>query len=375
MCTKMLFPSCAAAVLFLCECTRAADRQFAAGNADYSKSNTVWIAFGEDETPWGLNHLSRQNDGRSVIEGVNGVPARKGTLRPERSAIYYYFALDPAFKSQDLRQVKIEVEYFDPSPGTMGLHYDSANGDSTGAKYTDANRTITLAGSRRWQKVVFTTQNDGGFYNRQNGQADFRLWAKTTSLYVARVSVTRAPLNENWTTDFSKSNHVSVVLGKETSTDGVRHLTDERDGQTVLSTLHGEPVRYLNRTPEGRPMGSFYFQISPSFKTNGLKNLRVEIEYWSRVATGFRLQYDAMTSGVRTAYRSVLAEGATVMRYPTGADYGKITNNGTWQTATFHLIDAVFHNSQKGMADFRIEVVPPEIYIRRVTLIRESDPR
>ena len=369
--TKIPFLSCAAAVLFLCECTRAADRQFADGNADYSKSNTVWIAFGEDETPWGLNYLSRQYDGRSVIEAVNGVPARKGTLRPERSAIYYYFALDPNFKSQDLRQVKIEVEYFDPTPGTMGLHYDSANGDSTGAKYTDANRTITLAGSSRWQKVMFTTQNDGGFYNRQNGQADFRLWAKTPSLYVARVTVIRAPLNENWTTDFSQSNLVSVVFGKETSADGLRHLNEERDGQTVQSTLDGESVRYLNRTQEGRPMGSFYFQISPSFKTNGLRNARVEIEYWSRVATGLRLQYDAATAGVRAAYRPVLAEGATVMRYPTGADYGKIFNNGTWQTARFHLTDAVFQNSQKGTADFRIEVVPPELYIRRVTLIRE----
>jgi len=33
--------------------------------------------------------------------------------------------------------------------------------------------------------------------------------------------------------------------------------------------------------------------------------------------------------------------------------------------------NAVFMNSQRDGADFRLEVVPPDIYVRRVTVTRE----
>jgi hypothetical protein len=44
-----------------------------------------------------------------------------------------------------------------------------------------------------------------------------------------------------------------------------------------------------------------------------------------------------------------------------------------WETATFHLRDAAFEGSQNGGADFRFEVLPPELYIRRVTITREQE--
>jgi hypothetical protein len=347
------------------------------GLADFSQSNAVSVVFGPDEKSLGLNHLSHQNDGRTVVEGMDGVPARKGILRPERSAIYYYFTLDPGFKGQDVRRVQIEVEYFDPAPGTMGIHYDSTDAErGSDQKYMEARSTVTLTGSGRWQKVVFQTRNDAVFLNRQNGGADFRLWAKTPTLYVSRVTVTRDPLNASWAGDFSKSDRVTLGLGQEKATDGLRHLIEERDGQTVATNFNGEPCRYLNRMQEGRPYGSFYFQISPSFKSRALKNSRVEVEYISDVeylggvTQGLRLQYDGRQGGLPVRYLPVLAEGATVMRYPTGTDYGKIPSAGTWHTAIFHLTNAVFQNSQKAGADFRVEVAPPELYIRRVTVIR-----
>jgi hypothetical protein len=375
MCTKnLLF----CVISFLCLGSAVAAAQ--PGFADFSESNAVSIVFGPDEKSFGLKHLSRQNDGRTVVEGMDGVTARKGILRPERSAIYYYFTLDPGFKSQDLRRVQIEVEYFDAAPGTMGIHYDATDAErGSDQKYMEAKSVLVLRGSGRWQKAVFQTKNDAVFLNRQNGGADFRIWAKTPTLYVSRVTVTRDPLNEIWSGDFSKSDRVTIALGQEKSTDGLRHLIEERDGQTVATNLNGEPCRYLNRMQEGRPYGSFYFQISPSFKSRALKNPRIEVEYISEVeylggiTQGLRLQYDGREGGLPVRYLPVLAEGAAVMRYPTGADYGRIPSAGTWRTATFHLTNAVFQNSQKGGADFRIEVVPPEIYIRRVTLICEKN--
>jgi hypothetical protein len=43
-----------------------------------------------------------------------------------------------------------------------------------------------------------------------------------------------------------------------------------------------------------------------------------------------------------------------------------------WQTCSFELKDPAFLNSQNGGADFRFWVEPPELYVRRVTVIDES---
>jgi len=53
--------------------------------------------------------------------------------------------------------------------------------------------------------------------------------------------------------------------------------------------------------------------------------------------------------------------------------YARILTVNTWATATFHVTNAVFQNGQNGDADFRLEMaVPPEIYVRRVTVTREE---
>ena len=67
----------------------------------------------------------------------------------------------------------------------------------------------------------------------------------------------------------------------------------------------------------------------------------------------------------------MLPTGAAVMRLDTGADYGVIPIPNVWSVATFHVTNAVFTNSQRDGADFRLEVVPPQIHVRRVTVTRE----
>ena len=118
--------------------------------------------------------------------------------------------------------------------------------------------------------------------------------------------------------------------------------------------------------------GSLCFAIDPSFKRERLKNARVEIEYLAKKDTSFRLQFDGMEGDTHRMYQPVLPEGARVMRFGTGADYGTIPAPGIWRTAIFHLTNAIFMNSQRDGADFRLEVLPPEIYVRRVTVMREN---
>ena len=100
-------------------------------------------------------------------------------------------------------------------------------------------------------------------------------------------------------------------------------------------------------------------------------NARVEVEYLAKKDTAFRLQFDGLDGDVHQKYQPALPVGARVMRFGTGADYGTIPTPGVWSVATFHLTNAAFLNSQRDGADFRLEVVPPEIHVRRVTVTRE----
>jgi len=338
---------------------------------DYALSNSVSILLGDDEQAHGLKHISNQRDGATKVESMNGVSARVLREREGGGLLYFYFQIDPAFKQNDLSAVRLDVEYLSPQPGSMNIQYDSS-GDGDSGRYRDARSSIQFSGSTSWQQATFRTRSDAVFSNRQNGRADFRIRARTPLLYVRRVTVTRETSpDEKWNTQFASSNQVTVLLGRENlAEDGLRLVTE--NSYAAVTTLEGAPCRYLNRLSEGRMFGSLYFKISPSFKRDGLKNARVEVEYWGRTGTAFRLQFDGMDGDTPRIYQPVLPEGASVMRFGTGADYGTISTPGVWSVARFHITNAVFLNSQRDGADFRIEVVPPELYVRRVTVIREK---
>ena len=51
-----------------------------------------------------------------------------------------------------------------------------------------------------------------------------------------------------------------------------------------------------------------------------------------------------------------------------------VRSSNDWQKATFYISDGAFKNSQNGKADFRLEAMPPEIYVRSVTVTREEIP-
>ena len=152
-------------------------------------------------------------------------------------------------------------------------------------------------------------------------------------------------------------------------------MEPENSGRTVIQIFNGAPCRLMNRANGGRMFDSLYFAISPSFKGQGLTNAVVEIEYLAKPGVSFRLQFDGIDGDMRRIYQPVLPDGARVMRFGTGADYATIPTPGVWSVATFHVTNSVFLYSQKDGADFRLEVVPPEILVRRVTVKREDAER
>lgn len=340
---------------------------------ELAPTNVVTIRLGEDESGRELVLIDRERDGRTAIEAIDGVLARVLRLADDRSEQYVYFRIDRAFKQEDVRRVRIDVEYLDPQPGTLSLHYDALDAPNLrNPVYRDA-RGVRLAGSKVWQTASFYTRNDAAFDSRQNSGSDFRLCARTPVLYLRRVTVTRDPaIEETWPVDHSTSNQVSLLLGQETPQDGLRHLTEIGDGQTVVTNLNGITCRYLNRIPENKVRGSFYCEISPSFKRDGLANARVEVEYLVPGPNAFRVEFDGIENGRNRSYVTVLPVGARVVRPGASALYARAPVVGAWAVATFEITNATFQNSQNDGADFRFEVVPPEAYVRRVTVTRRN---
>ena len=344
---------------------------------DYALSNSVTIVLGDNEERHGLKHIADQKDGATVVESFEGVSAR-ALRRGTSPFLFFYFQIDPSFKQNDASLVRFDVEYLAPPSGTtdirtMDIQYDAGGAGDPG-KYREAKSMIRLADLKGWQKATFRTRGDAAFSNRQNGGADFRIRARAPLLYVRRVTVTRESLDEKWNTQFSSSNEVSVLLGEEKPEhEGLRFVMEA--GPASIEVVEGVLCRDLDRLGEGRMYGSLYFAISPSFKRDGLTNARVEVEYLARKDTAFRLQFDGMDGDTHRMYHPLLPEGASVMRFGTGAHYATIPTPGVCSVATIQITNPIFLNSQRNGADFRLEVVPPKIYVRRVTVFRENARR
>jgi hypothetical protein len=174
-----------------------------------------------------------------------------------------------------------------------------------------------------------------------------------------------APVAEK---DFSASNVVSVVLGEESEEDGIRHLAKQADGRTTLTNLDGVACRLLDRKP--RSFGYVYFAIAPTFKVRELNAVRIEIEYRVHHSGVLRLQFDAMEPERHRAYKTAEPLNEQLVRLGDGQGFLRLRASNGWQTATFSATNGYFNNSENGGADFRLEVTPAEIYVRRVTVNR-----
>lgn len=162
---------------------------------DFSRSNAVTLLLAEETEEHGLKHSFREKDGLTTIVKVDETPCRFLNMKDTRQEAYLYFTIDPAFKKGDVRNVKIEVEYFDvvfdDSPASFAIHYDSTGvSRSSNPAYKSANRTVRLNGSNKWQVATFQIR-DAAFINSQNGRSDFRISVRPPEIYVRRVTVTR----------------------------------------------------------------------------------------------------------------------------------------------------------------------------------------
>ena len=134
-----------------------------------------------------------------------------------------------------------------------------------------------------------------------------------------------------------------MVLGRTELDGGITHLPDPSDGWTRADEVEGVPCRYMNHRAANLAGGAYlYFAVHPSFKSVPIRTGRIEFEYFVRTPVRLKVQYDGMEEGRRRSYK------------PAG-EILNVTEVGSWQTATFHVNEPAFMNSQIGGADFRLD--------------------
>ena len=141
-------------------------------------------------------------DGLKQIEWADGVTApaiksgsaARGIQTTLHGGRYIYFRIDDSFNWSEKMDVSIVVEYFDASPGTVGLEFDGSDRTAPfqGA-YSSSSRVVGLTGSRTWKTAAFPLVA-AVFMNSQNGGADFRVNVNAEQFFVRKVQVVRPGL-------------------------------------------------------------------------------------------------------------------------------------------------------------------------------------
>jgi len=106
---------------------------------------------------------------------------------------FLYFDVDDAVAKDAKGPLYVEVQYYDGEPGgVIQLQYDSATGDSLGAKYlaSESQWGAWSTGRHQWRKAVFLIEKPL-FANRQNLGADFRLGGAELFVRSVRLSLSK----------------------------------------------------------------------------------------------------------------------------------------------------------------------------------------
>lgn len=338
---------------------------------DFSQANSVSVLLGEPdlEHRTGVNHAYWQRDGRTTTTTLEGKPCRHLKV-DKKDMAYLYFSLDPSFKKNGLKDVLIELEYFDAQPGTLGLDFDATKTQRVpNAAYVSSGSPVRMAGSKRWQMAAFRVHN-ASFSNAQNGKSDFRFRVSPPELYLRRVVVTRLEKltglsqTSRSSSNYSSATLVSLPLGEleHESGTGLQHVYFESEGATLTATVDGSPCRHLQRDKGNT--GYLYFTLDPTFKKRPLTQATIEVEYFDHAPGAFGIHFDS--TNLADVPHAIYANARQVVR---------LAGTKAWQTASFPIREAGFKNRQNSKADFRIWVTPPEMYVRRVTVLRGTQDK
>ena len=205
-----------------------------------------------------------------------------------------------------------------------------------------------VAGSK-W-KVAHVMQSEGHIALQQNvGEIWFRN-IRIRELANDKSAAPRATMV--LTPSFMASLSVSVDLGANNRESGLRQVEDVPDGPTIATNVLNQPCRLLFKPVDRQ--AHIYFKVDPTFKRAEAANYRVVVDFYDALPGGFDVDYDA----------------ADRKKKFTTAGKKTLTGEHAWKTEEFHLKQARFRGAENG-ADFRVRSWAREVFIRKVTLVRE----
>lgn len=156
---------------------------------------------------------------------------------------------------------------------------------------------------------------------------------------------------------FNNAPRADIALGPRNHEEGLR-LIEFEDGLTRPVTVQDSTAIEL-ASPESRYI---YFAADDSFKWADTMHAKLQVEYFDAGRGNLSAEFDGSD-------RNAPFDGA----YTPVRKAVPMTNARQWKTAEFDLRGARFLNSENGQADFRLDILGPDICIRRVALIRTRD--
>lgn len=291
---------------------------------------------------------------------------------------FIYFSLGDAFKS-NYRNVKITMDYYDNSTGSIGLFY--VNGAATG---NFGSTAIRRTGTNTWKTAEFMITN--AYFNGAagtglgDGKCDFRITGSGEApVYIHSLKAEMTDKTALEKSFLVKSENADTLypdgVGFEVTADGWngngitfadssnQQINSSGDGYSVHEEVDGSyavstaSFGYGNSTGNntGR-MTYLYFDIDDKY-LYGLRDsyAKLEIEY-----------HDENNSNIVLHYNKY---GAPYQDYIVGTQ----TGTNTWKTAVVELNAADFVNAQNFGSDFRLTLPTSsteqaQLKIRKITV-------
>jgi hypothetical protein len=185
--------------------------------------------------------------------------------------------------------------------------------------------------------------------SREYGRQYINLTRKYTRLFKKGW---KPPALQGKYTDAARAD---IVLGGQNRGDGLR-LIEFEDGMTKPVVVQ-DSAAIKPASPDSRYI---YFAADDSFKWSDSMHAKLEVEYFDAGTGKLSAEFDGSdpTAPFKGAYTPV---GKAV----------RMRDTKQWKTAEFDLRGARFLNSENSQADFRLDVLDPDICVRRVALVRE----
>ena len=154
----------------------------------------LYCNLGGSDQNVGVTHVDvLPGDGVTTPTSMGGISCRalRDDLAPEYGNKYMYFDVFDGYiynnTNSKWRNVLVGMRYYDKGTGNIYLQYDG-QGDT----YEQCSLVLQMQNSLTWKNTCFVIDNPR-FANRQWCGTDFRLYCPSGNMYIARVTVHRAP--------------------------------------------------------------------------------------------------------------------------------------------------------------------------------------